>query len=95
LAASAIVLFLTISYFEQLRKEKEVIRLTKHPMAWLSLGAFIFHAATLPYIICLDYLIQHNVSLAIALYYIYLGLNCILYSLYSVAFLCQKPLLKY
>lgn len=94
-ASSAIVLFLSVCYFEQLRNESEIIKLSAHPMVWLSLGAFIFHAANLPYIISLDYLIHNNLSLAVALYYIYLGLNCILYTFYSVAFLCQYPLLKY
>lgn len=94
-ASSAIVLFLSVSYFEQLRNESEIIRLTAHPMVWLSLGALIFHAANLPYIISLDYLIHNNLSLAVALYYIYLGLNCILYTFYSIGFLCQYPQLKY
>lgn len=93
--ASGIILFLTVCYFDQLRNANESIKLTGHPMVWLSLGAFIFHAANLPYIISLDYLIHKNLSLAIALYYIYLGLNCILYTFYSIAFLCPKPLLKY
>lgn len=94
-ASSAVVLFLSISYFEQLRNETEIIKLTSHPMVWLSLGAFIFHAANLPYIISLNYLIHNNIHLAVALYYIYLGLNCILYTFYSIAFLCRYPLLKY
>lgn len=89
--SSVIVLFLTICYFEQLWTQNEIIRLGSHPMSWLSLGAFIFHAANLPYIISLEYLIKNNISLAIALYYIYLGLNCILYTLYCIAFLCPTP----
>lgn len=93
--SSAIIIFLTVCYFDQLRNASESIKLTGHPMVWLSLGAFIFHAANLPYIISLDFLIHKNLSLAIALYYIYLGLNCILYTFYSIAFLCPKPLLKY
>ncbi len=93
--SSAIILFLTICYFEQLRNQNEIINLSSHPMSWLSLGAFIFHAANLPYIICLGYLVKHNVSLAIALYYIYLFLNCLLYTLYCIAFLCRTPHQKY
>jgi len=87
--SSSIVIFLSIAYFEQLRKEKEIIRLTTDPMVWISLGAFIFHAADLPYLLMLNYLIHTNISLAIALYYIFVALNCIMYSLYTVAFLCN------
>lgn len=93
--ASTIVIFVTTSYFEQLRREEYVIKLGTHPMVWLSLGAFIFHAANLPYIISLNFLIKNNISLAVALYYIYLGLNCLLYSLFSIAFLCKHPHPRY
>lgn len=95
LLGSAIMIFLSISYFDQLRKEKEIIRLSSHPMVWISLGAFIFHSANIPYIISLNYLIRSNVSLAVALFYIYLALNCVMYLCYTIAFLCQHPPLKY
>ena len=89
--ASGIIIFLTVTYFEQLRKEKEIIRLTAHPMVWISLGAFLFHAANLPYMIGLSYLTRNNISLAIALFYVYMTLNCIMYTFYSFAFLCKHP----
>jgi hypothetical protein len=94
IVSSTITVFLTITYFEQLRNDNEIISLKSNPMVWLSLGGFIFHAANLPYIISLNYLISNNLSLAVALYYIYLGLNCIMYTLYSIAFLCRNPLQK-
>jgi hypothetical protein len=92
--ASCIVIFLTVAYFEQLRKQEEVIRLTDHPMVWISLGAFVYHAADLPYLLGLNYLIRTNVALAVALFYIYLALNCVMYSLYTIAFLCKPRLHK-
>lgn len=91
IAASLLVIFLTTGYFEQLRKQQEIIRLSSHPMTWISLGAFIFHAANLPYMISLNYLIHNNIPLAVALFYIYMGLNCIMYTLYSIAFLRTYP----
>lgn len=95
LLASGIIIFLTVSYFEQLRKSKTIISLYSHPMVWISLGAFIFHAANIPYLISLNYLIRNNVSLAIALFYIFLGLNCIMYLFYIKAFLCRPLPPKY
>lgn len=95
LMASGIVLFLTITWFEQLRKEEKVIApLTANPMAWISLGAFLFHATFLPYILGLNYLNRTDISLAIALFYVYLLLNCVMYTLYSIAFLCKTTLQK-
>lgn len=87
--ASAIVIYLVTVYFEELRKQKEVISLTSEPMVWISLGALIFHTASLPYMIALNFLNHLYLSLAVALYYIFMGLNFIMYSLYSIAFLCQ------
>jgi len=92
--ASIIVIFLTVSYFEELKNKKDIENLAAHPMTRISLGAFIFHCANLPYMISLDYLIHNNIPLAVALFYIYLGLNCIMYSLYLIAFLCRYPLHK-
>lgn len=89
--ASGIITFLTVSYFEQVRKSTEIITLTADPMAWISLGAFIFHAANLPYMISLNYLNRFDVSLAISIFYIYMALNCIMYTFYSIAFLCNPP----
>jgi hypothetical protein len=89
--ASAIIIFLAFSYFEELRGKIEVTKLSTIPMVWIALGALIFHLANLPYLISLEYLIKHNLTLAITLYYIYLGLNCIMYTLYSIAYLCPNP----
>ena len=90
--ADGIVIFMTVAWFNQILREKEIIRLTMHPMVWISVGAFIFHAANLPYILSLDFLIHNDISLAIALFNIFLALNCIMYSLYTIAFLCPRPL---
>ena len=92
--ADGIVIFMTVSYFNQLLGEKEIVRLNGHPLVWISVGAFIFHAANLPYILALNYLIHTNIPLAIALFYIFLALNCIMYSLYIIAFLCRPPIHK-
>jgi hypothetical protein len=92
--SSIMIIFLTAIYFEQVRKQKEIISLSSNPLTWISLGAFIFHSAYLPYISSLNYLIKNNIPLALALYYIFLGLNCLMYSLYLIAFLCRHPHLK-
>jgi hypothetical protein len=94
IAASAIIIFLTVSYFEQLRKDENTGALFAYPAAWISLGAFIFHAANIPYIFCLNFLSLKHPTLAVSLFYVYLILNCLMYSLYTTAFLWKRPLLK-
>jgi hypothetical protein len=92
--ADSIVIFLTIAWFEQLRTDHDIVELAEHPMSWISLGAFVYHAANLPYILILNYLIHKDVALAIALFYVYLVLNFGMYTLYTIAFLCKTPLKK-
>lgn len=89
--ASIIVVFLTASYFEQVRKANKIVKLSAQPMIWISLGAFIFHSCNLPYMISLNYLIKFDIALATSIFYIYLTLNCIMYSFYIIALLCPPP----
>jgi hypothetical protein len=88
--ASTSIIIATIVFFEQILKQKSFIELSRQPMVWISLGAFIFHCTNLPYIISLNYLIKTNQTIATSLYYVYLVLTCIMYSLYAIAFVCQK-----
>ena len=89
--ASAIVIFMTVTWFNQLLHDKVIHRLGRHPLVWISAGAFIFHATDLPFMLSLNYLVRHNVSLAVLLFYVFDGLNFLMYTLYTIAFLCQPP----
>lgn len=89
--ASIIMVFVAVAYFEQLRKADEIFKLSALPMVWISLGAFVFHAANLPYIISLNYLTRFDISLAISIFYIYLVLNTTMYTFYVIALLCRPP----
>lgn len=85
-----IIVLLTIAYFDQVRKDKEIIKLSTHPLVWISLGALIFHASDIPYMLSLNYLNQ-DTPLAKALSSIHLILNSVMYTLYIIAFLCHPP----
>ena len=89
--ASSIVIVMVVTWFNKMLKEKEIINLSTHPATWISVGAFIFHSANIPFILSLNYLVNNNMSLALALFYIFLALNCIMYMSYIIAFLCQPP----
>lgn len=89
--ASGFIIFLSYNWFQQLHKGDHHARLTSIPMAWISLGAFVFHVLSLPFLLALDYLTHYSMSLAIATFTILLSLNCIMYTLYLRAFLCKNP----
>jgi hypothetical protein len=89
--ASGIVVLLAIAYFEQVIRETGIADITRNPLTWISLGAFVFHAANLPYMISLSYLVKEDISLAISVFYVYMALNCIMFIFYTIAFLCPPP----
>jgi hypothetical protein len=91
IAADCIMLLLIFSYFEQLRKEKEIVKLSDQPMVWISLGAFIFHLLNIPFLLMINYLNKSLPSVALAFFYVYLLFIFVSYVLYSKAFLCKTP----
>jgi hypothetical protein len=88
------VLFFALHYFKQELQRKPPERAGKDPLFWISTGAFIFHTATIPYFIFINHLSRTNLSLAITLFKIVLVLNVFMYTLYLIAFLCNRPFLK-
>jgi hypothetical protein len=94
IAASLIMLFLTLTYFIELLRDKEIKNLTSEPLVWISIGAFIFHIGNLPFFIFLNTLNKTNLSLALTLFKIILILNSLMYSFYAIAFLCQPKFPK-
>ncbi|MDB5150463.1 MAG: hypothetical protein JWQ57_4483 [Mucilaginibacter sp.] len=84
-----VAIMLALVFFYQVLKDKNIIRLSAHPMIWISLGTLIYHAGTLPFFLFLNYLNKEYVALAYAFLDINQGLNIIMYSLYLIAFLCK------
>jgi uncharacterized membrane protein len=84
-----VAIMLAFAFFYQVLKDKNILRLSSHPMIWISLGTFIYHAGTLPFFLFLNYLNKEYVALAYAFLDINQGLNIIMYSLYLIAFLCK------
>ena len=90
ITANFIVIFFSVSYFVQLMRASGVIRLAREPAVWISIGAFIFHLGSLPCFILLNYLSSGNVVLSLSLFRIIIVLNTLMYTLYSIAFICTK-----
>jgi hypothetical protein len=85
------MILLTVIYFEEIRKSNEIINLQTHPFTWIALGAFVFHLGDIPFMLGLNHLIIYDLSLANALLFLHVILNCVMYSLYTIAFLCNPP----
>lgn len=88
--ANFIVILFSVNYFISLMKAKTVLKLSAQPMFWIAAGAFVFHLGSLPCFILYNYISSNNSALATSLFIIIVILNCIMYSFYTVAFLCTK-----
>lgn len=87
-----IIMLLSLYYFSQVLNDKVVIKLSTHPMIWISLGTFIYFSGTLPFFISLSYISRNNASLAISMLYINTALNTLMYSFYLISFLCKPQI---
>lgn len=90
LVANFIVFLFSMAYFVHLMRDKVVVRLSKEPMVWISIGAFVFHLGSLPCFILLNYISFENIVLALSLFRIIIILNTLMYLSYSIAFLCTR-----
>jgi hypothetical protein len=84
------VLIMTLMYFIWELKHGQPKGITQSPLFWISIGAFIFHMASLPYFVFINYLSRNNLPLAIGLFNILLVLNIFMHSMYLAAFLCKQ-----
>ncbi len=92
--AHLIITILCLLFFRQVLREKDFIRLRTYPPIWISLGLFLYHSATLPFFIFLNYLIKANPALAISCLAINQVLNTIMYTLFLISFLCNLQFRK-
>jgi hypothetical protein len=88
---AALVLVVVLMYFEELRREKEVKKLSQQPMVWIAFGVSVFHLLSIPYFLSINYLIDKHPSLAGSFIYMYLLFICFWYLLYIKALLCPTP----
>lgn len=91
IAASFVMLFLVLAYFEQIRKDKVLINLRREPLVWISLGNFIYHLINIPFLFTINYLIKSYPQIVGSFFNFYLIILIITYSLYIKAFLCPQP----
>jgi hypothetical protein len=92
-AYGATVIF-TLFYFHHVVKQETLVKLTREPAVWISLGLFLYHAVTLPFFIFFNYLLTEQPALANTYLEINDALNIIMYTLFLISFLCTPMVQK-
>lgn len=83
------IIILCLYYFRQLLDETGVISLHKEPLVWMALSTFIYHVASLPFLIMLGFLNMQHFNLSLLYLPINDTLNFLMCSLYLISFLCK------
>jgi hypothetical protein len=89
--ANTVTVLLVLAYFNQILKDRVIIRLHASPEVWICLGTMIYYSATLPFFIFFNYLITTHASVLRSYLVINDALNLVMYTLYLIAFLCKTP----
>ncbi len=76
-------------YYHQLLNDNNPEPLVRVPMFWISTGILLFYSCNIFFMGLLNYIMQVSMNLAIQLYTIIHILNIIMYSLYSIGFICS------
>lgn len=92
--ANTITVYFSMAFFRQILIDERIVRLTTSTEVWISLGTFIYYSGTLPFFIFFNYLVTINSPLLRSYLYINDFLNVIMYSLYSIGFLCRPQFLR-
>ena len=88
MAGAILFVALALIYFYDLLQKEGVVPLLRNPLFWVSSGNLIFYAGVFFLMGLLNYIIKELPDLAPKLMYINYSLNYILYTLYSIGFLC-------
>ncbi len=88
ITSNILIVLLSLASFNQLLKNKRLIRLSADPLTWISLGTLIYHSASLPIFIYFNYLLNGYFSLMDTFLFINDSLNIIMYTLFLIAYLC-------
>lgn len=85
------IIILCLYYFKQLLQETSFIILQKEPLVWMILGTFLYHAASLPFLIMLGFMNMQKDYLSLLLLFLPINdtLNLLLCSCYLISFLCK------
>jgi hypothetical protein len=78
------------AFYYQLFTAPNLIRLTTSPEFWIATGLIIFYTCNLPYLGMLNFITKEYFTLAQRLLMLLQILNIVMYSLITLAYLCQN-----
>lgn len=84
-----VIVALSIYYFYELFKQKRVVYLTKEPAFWISAGLLFFFTCSFPLLATANVLEGLSSSTLDTLQKLLTLLNVMLYSIFTISFLCQ------
>ncbi|HEY4338183.1 MAG TPA: hypothetical protein VGM89_19885 [Puia sp.] len=85
---------MAVAFYYQLFTAPQLTRLTVSPEFWISTGVIIFYTCNLPYLGMLNFITKEYLPLARKLLMLLQVLNIIMYSLFTLAFLCRTRTMK-
>lgn len=83
------IIVLCLCYFKQWMDETRAIVFYKEPMVWMAAGIFLYHAASLPFLVMLNFLNMQQSGLAMLALPINMTLNLLMCFFYLISFLCK------
>ncbi len=86
---------LILYYFYELYQSNKIVKLGKQPLFWISVGNFLFYAGTFFLMGLKEELAKVNSQLAEDLFLINTFLNILLYTFWSIGFLCLRIKIRY
>jgi hypothetical protein len=90
-----LIVVLSLGYYYELLQKEGSAPLFRDPLFWISTGNLIFYSGVFFLMGFLQYLAKEDLALAKKLMVINYSLNYILYSLYSIGFLCTTQNRKF
>jgi hypothetical protein len=91
IAANILFVIWATQFFTELWLKEPQERLDKNPLVWISIGNFIFHSGSLPYLVALGFPQLYTSTHFMAFFYVYTVLHSFMYITFIIAFLCNPP----
>jgi hypothetical protein len=91
IVANILFVIWATQFFSELQQKEPHERLDKNPFVWISIGNFIFHSGSLPYLAALGFAQLYTSTHFLAFFYVYTILHSFMYITFIIAFLCNPP----
>jgi hypothetical protein len=89
-----LVVAMCMYYFFELFQSSHAVVLTKEPAFWICTGLLFFYCCTFPYFALTNFLSSFSSITLINMSSLLNLMNCLLYSLFTIAFLCRIRIRK-